>query len=92
MEIEKSTTPVVAQNGGILQREGSVGGSALGGKTWKRIIQFLLDDMDEAADEGGVFDFEEFLLKEAKQIQMALNRSFKSKNVLTDIPKQGEEI
>lgn len=56
----------------------------------KEIIQFLLEDADRQEGDGGAFDSEEALRREAKIIRLAVNRMIKKEGVLVEVPNQEE--
>lgn len=58
----------------------------------KDIIQFLLEDADQQEGDGGAFDSEEALRREAKMIRLAVNRMIKKEGVLVEVPNQEEGL
>eukprot|EP00172_Hildenbrandia_rubra_P001819 Plantae.Rhodophyta-Hildenbrandia_rubra.ctg24288.p1 GENE.Plantae.Rhodophyta-Hildenbrandia_rubra.ctg24288~~Plantae.Rhodophyta-Hildenbrandia_rubra.ctg24288.p1 ORF type:complete len:917 (+),score=211.46 Plantae.Rhodophyta-Hildenbrandia_rubra.ctg24288:646-3396(+) len=76
----------------FLRRKESLGDSDGAAGTRKEIVQYLLDDMEQAAGETGAFDSEEALLREAKRMRMVVNRLVKKEKVLIEIPNQEEGL
>lgn len=58
----------------------------------KDIIQFLLEDADREQGDGGAFDSEEALRREAKMVRLAVNRMIKKEGVLVEVPNQEEGL
>ena len=54
----------------------------------KEIIQFLLEDADRQGGEGGAFETENELRREAKKMRLVVNRMIKKERVLIEIPNQ----
>lgn len=58
----------------------------------REIIEFLLEDADRQEGDGGAFDSEEALRREAKLVRLAVNRMIKKEGVLVEVPNQAEDV
>lgn len=76
-----------------LRRRDSIGESDIGAAASRKdIVKFLLEDADRSGGDGGAFDSEEALLREAKLMRLVVNRMIKKEKILVEVPNQEEGL